>query len=95
MTKLNVNNRAQKAPAMVPITAQEVSEEEKEETSEMIRTQRTEEEPVSHSEPAEEETPTGCPHYFGYLSRRPQNASIPEECLTCREMIKCMLKLRS
>jgi DNA-directed RNA polymerase subunit RPC12/RpoP len=31
-----------------------------------------------------------CAHYLGYLKRRPKNAPIPEECLTCAKMIECM-----
>ncbi len=32
-----------------------------------------------------------CPHYFGYLKKRPRNASIPDTCLTCQKMIQCLL----
>lgn len=35
--------------------------------------------------------PTGCPHYFGYLKKRPKNTPIPEACLTCEKMIQCVL----
>lgn len=93
MTKLNVARETQKVPDIVPITAQEVPEEEKEETSEVVEPRKTEEKPARPSEPKEEEAPSECPHHFGYLSRRPKDAPIPEECLTCRKMIKCMLKL--
>ena len=33
----------------------------------------------------------GCPHYLGYLKKRPKNAPIPDICLTCRNMVKCVL----
>jgi hypothetical protein len=33
----------------------------------------------------------GCPQHFGYLKSRPKNAPIPEVCLTCERMIKCVL----
>lgn len=42
--------------------------------------------------PEGEETPKGCPHYFGYLAHRPKDASIPQECLTCPKIVECMLK---
>ena len=32
-----------------------------------------------------------CPQFFGYLSKRPKDAPIPEFCLTCPQMMKCML----
>jgi len=35
--------------------------------------------------------PQNCPHYLGYLKERAKNTPIPDECLTCRETIKCML----
>ena len=54
-----------------------------------------EETPAKPTEPSEPkgEAPPGCPHYLGYLSKRPKDASIPDECLTCRKMVECMLKL--
>jgi hypothetical protein len=33
-----------------------------------------------------------CKNHFGYLSERPSKEQIPEECLTCREIVQCMLK---
>jgi len=35
---------------------------------------------------------TGCPHSFGYLSNRPKGTSIPDACLTCSKITKCMLQ---
>jgi len=35
--------------------------------------------------------PQNCPHYLGYLKGRAKNTSIPDECLTCPETIKCLL----
>jgi len=32
-----------------------------------------------------------CRHSLGYLKKRPKNTPIPDECLTCRKMIECML----
>ena len=33
-----------------------------------------------------------CGGYFGYLSRLPENASIPQECLTCSQNLECAMK---
>ncbi len=32
---------------------------------------------------------SGCTHHFGYLTGFSKHASMPEECLTCREMLEC------
>lgn len=34
----------------------------------------------------------GCKHSFGYLSKRAANEKIPDECMTCENIIQCMLK---
>jgi hypothetical protein len=35
----------------------------------------------------------GCHyHYFGYLSERQKGAQIPEECLSCKNILECMLR---
>jgi hypothetical protein len=33
-----------------------------------------------------------CNHHFGYLSERSSKEKIPEECMTCTEIVDCMLK---
>lgn len=30
-----------------------------------------------------------CPHHLGYLAQIPKDASMPEECLTCPQMLEC------
>ena len=35
--------------------------------------------------------PQNCRHYLGYLKERAKNTPIPDECLTCPEVTKCML----
>lgn len=55
--------------------------------------------PVSIKEPVsvekgrivKETSPKKCPQFLGYLKKRPKNAPIPDECLTCPEAIKCLL----
>jgi len=46
-----------------------------------------EKKPVSASSKVE-----GCTHYFGYLSERTSKEKIPEECITCENIVQCMLK---
>lgn len=90
MTKLNDAGKPQEVLEKGPTIAKEIPEKEK--TSEVIEPKKPEEKPVRPPE-TEEEAPPGCPYHFGYLGRRPKDAAIPEECLTCPKMIKCMLKL--
>ena len=33
-----------------------------------------------------------CAHHFGYLSERSKNENIPDECVVCENIVKCMLK---
>ncbi|HVO36861.1 MAG TPA: hypothetical protein VMT01_01665 [Candidatus Acidoferrum sp.] len=33
-----------------------------------------------------------CAHQFGYLSKRSSKEQIPEECMMCEDIVKCMLK---
>ncbi len=36
--------------------------------------------------------PAGCKKHFGYLSERETKEQIPDECLTCKDIVRCMLK---
>jgi hypothetical protein len=47
---------------------------------------------IDKEESDEEDKSIECPHSFGHLSRRPKGSSIPDECLTCREITQCMLQ---
>jgi hypothetical protein len=38
------------------------------------------------------EKPRKCAHQFGYLSKRSSKEQIPEECMMCEDIVKCMLK---
>ncbi len=53
-----------------------------------------EKEKESAAKPLEKEGkgPSGCPHEFGYLAKRPKDAPIPQECLVCSRIVDCMLK---
>jgi hypothetical protein len=56
-------------------------------------------EPEAKNEKQKEEKPIGssigqpgCKHHIGYLGEREPNVQIPDECLTCKEIVQCMLK---
>jgi hypothetical protein len=36
------------------------------------------------------ESSSGCNHHIGYLATRDSKASIPDECITCKDLIECM-----
>ena len=38
------------------------------------------------------ESSPNCVHNFGYLESRPEKTSIPDECLGCPKVIKCLIK---
>ena len=31
-----------------------------------------------------------CSYNFGYLSKRKKNSEIPEECIECKKVLKCI-----
>jgi len=35
---------------------------------------------------------SNCSHEFGYLSSRPKDSAIPDECLICPKILHCMVK---
>jgi len=35
---------------------------------------------------------SSCTHEFGYLSRRPKDSVIPDDCLICPRILQCMAK---
>jgi hypothetical protein len=36
------------------------------------------------------EKPAGCAHFLGYLKTRSKGSPIPDECLTCNALMKCI-----
>jgi hypothetical protein len=62
-----------------------VAEAFSEETVETVET-------VEKVEDATEQEEGKCPHFVGYLKKRPKNAPIPDFCLTCPQMMECMLR---
>jgi Ca2+/Na+ antiporter len=48
--------------------------------------------PESKKRPVKQKNRRGvpmCPHHLGYLAEIPKDASIPEECMTCTQMLAC------
>jgi hypothetical protein len=45
---------------------------------------------VEEKEPAEKSA--GCNYHLGYLSERSSKEQIPDECMTCKDIVECMLK---
>ncbi|MGA3191247.1 MAG: hypothetical protein ABSD73_01890 [Candidatus Bathyarchaeia archaeon] len=37
-------------------------------------------------------TTVQCAYHLGYLSERARNEKIPEDCIVCENIVKCMLK---
>jgi hypothetical protein len=48
--------------------------------------------PTVEKKKVESRPGTHCSHRFGYLSERPRNDKIPDECVVCENIVKCMLK---
>jgi hypothetical protein len=40
----------------------------------------------------EPEASSECAHYLGYLSEKSSKDQIPDECMTCKDIVTCMLK---
>jgi hypothetical protein len=47
--------------------------------------------PPTKKQDAPSHAPDGCKNQFGYLGQR-ASKEIPDECLTCKLIVKCMLK---
>jgi len=52
---------------------------------------------VEETEPVKEhveipEAPSECHHYLGYLSEKSSKEQIPDKCMTCKDIVTCMLK---
>jgi hypothetical protein len=43
-----------------------------------------------YSPPQGRYTPTGCNHSLGYLHERPKSEAIPNECVTCVNVVACL-----
>lgn len=48
--------------------------------------------PLNHHKREKEVGSSGCLHHFRYLANRDENSPIPEECLICPNVLKCMMQ---
>lgn len=56
---------------------------------------KLEDEVIAESEPKQvlpHEASSGCSHHLGYVGEQDSKAIIPEECMTCKDLIDCMHK---
>jgi hypothetical protein len=44
---------------------------------------------------AERQPTSPCAYHFGYLSEKSRNEKIPDDCVMCENIVKCMLKKMS
>ena len=73
-----------------PAMENEQDQQEREEKTELIR--KLEIPVVEKKTPKPELRSEGCQHHFGYLGERQSKEKIPETCMTCASIVKCMLK---
>jgi hypothetical protein len=73
---------------------EELKEEPEEEEPEEELKEDPEEELKTETVVEKETKPAGCPETFGYLSNRPPDVPIPQQCLVCSKMVDCMLSPR-
>ena len=48
--------------------------------------------PVKPPKKLTEKNSSPCTHYVGYLKTLPKDGPIPDGCLTCPELLRCMFK---
>jgi len=97
----NVGSRDAEAYDACPYCLSEVREEQAPiviTTESDLDSDKIEAKPAEVTKPIEDKPeklsskPSGCLHQFGYLSKRSPKEQIPEECIVCEDIVKCMLK---
>jgi hypothetical protein len=83
LTEINVED----TPAVAPDEPETFEEEETEAEIEVEETAPPAEENVDITE-----APSECRHHIGYLSEKSSKEQIPDECMMCKDIVKCMLK---
>jgi hypothetical protein len=83
LTEINVED----TPAVAPDEPETFEEEETEAEIEVEETASPEEKHVDIPE-----APSECRHHIGYLSEKSSKEQIPDECMMCKDIVKCMLK---
>ncbi len=83
LTEINVKDTS-------AVTPDETETFEAEETEPEFEVEETPPSAEKHVEIPE--TPSECLHHVGYLSERSSKEQIPDECMMCKDIVKCMLK---
>jgi hypothetical protein len=73
-----------------PAIENEQDSQEKETETEPVK--RLKMPAAKEEQPKPELKAEGCQHHFGYLGERQSKERIPDECMTCESIVKCMLK---
>ncbi len=53
-------------------------------------TQKRAEDQQEKVEPKNREHPIGCIHFIGYLRERPKSTAIPDNCISCKNVVECL-----
>jgi hypothetical protein len=80
---------------LTEITVAEIRAVPEEKHQQEMRTIETKEEIVLPTREKPEDAspkPQKCAHHLGYLSQRSAKEKFPEDCMTCENIVKCMLK---
>ncbi len=80
LTEITRHEESIDAPVAIPV---EVPQEIVEEQVPEVVVEETVDAPQQSS---------SCGYHLGYLSERNPKSQIPDECMTCRDMIECMLR---
>ena len=58
------------------------------------KSEKTIPETILHKEKTtrNKDKPTDCQYHFGYLSEREKKERIPDDCLSCTDILECMLR---
>jgi hypothetical protein len=62
------------------------------EPDEPVMTEAEEEPKNMETSPDVSEKSPGCGYHMGYLSERSSKDPIPDSCMTCKDIVECMLK---
>ena len=85
LTEINVDDTSAVTPE-----EPETFEEEEVEAEPEFEVEETAPPAEKHVEISE--APSECLHHIGYLSERSSKEQIPDECMMCKDIVKCMLK---
>ena len=87
LTEINMED----TPATTP-DKPETFEEEAVEAEPELEVEMEEKAPPAEKHVEIPEAPSGCQHHIGYLSEKSSKEQIPDECMMCKDIVKCMLK---